>query len=53
MRKPEPELVACYIKLLPEFLAVVVLISMCILVASEASNVILRERLAAHQMVRR
>ena len=53
MTKPDPEIVACYIKLLPEFLAVVVFIGMCAIVVGEASDVILRERLAAHQMVRR
>jgi len=53
MRKPDPEMVACYIKLLPEFLAVVVFLGMCALWVGIASDAILRERLAAHQMVRR
>jgi len=53
MRKPDPELVACYIKLLPEFLALVVFLGMCALWVGIASDTILRERLAAHQMVKR
>jgi len=53
MRKPDPEMVACYIKLLPEFLAVVVFIGMCAIVAAAASDIVQRERISAHQVVRR
>jgi len=53
MRKPDPEMVACYIKLLPELLAVVVFIGMCAIAAGVVSNEVAHERIAAHQAVRR